>query len=397
MKLHVLLVASMASACSCPGGKLVQALNGCGEPCHPDNRLSINRGVCHDGTMHCDEDGGMECLGFIGPGPEICDGLDNDCDGWVDEDLKKTCSNECGNGQQVCLIGEWSPCNAPQPSPEVCDGIDNDCDGQIDEQTDLPVEFCYTGPPGTASLGICHPGSTRCIDGQSVCMYEQTPVPEICDGIDNDCNGLIDDGITALPLDLVVIMDNSCSMQSSTWKVQQAVVAWVAKYANVTNRRYALVTAPDNDWQAWGNNPRLYQNFTDVATFSSAVNAQVGDLGSGWEPTLDALDDLLSVNNPLGLSWSPYGMSRRAIIVFSDENPQSTWTPEITIPMVMAESAGKTVPISIFTDRTYFDAGIEWDMIANASGGMPGLEIHVPVSQIESELDVIIQDAACGP
>jgi len=69
--------------------------------------------------------------------PEICDGMDNDCDDLIDEDLGET---TCGIGAcsvtvANCLNGEVQTCVPGTPADEICDQIDNDCDGQIDEDS----------------------------------------------------------------------------------------------------------------------------------------------------------------------------------------------------------------------------------------------------------------------
>lgn len=113
---------------------------------------------------------------------ETCDGLDNDCDGEVDEDLTRACSNACGAGTETCNAGNWEGCTAPptSPSTEVCDGVDNDCDGQTDEPgSDLcdTGEVCDNGmcvPPNGEDGGGMHAG---CCDaggaptGQSLALF----------------------------------------------------------------------------------------------------------------------------------------------------------------------------------------------------------------------------------
>ncbi|HCF57335.1 MAG TPA: hypothetical protein DFS52_04975, partial [Myxococcales bacterium] len=61
---------------------------------------------------------------------------------------------------------------------------DNDCDGAVDEQL---TRGCYSGPPGTAGVGVCASGTETCASGAwGSCAGQTLPAEEICDGRDND-------------------------------------------------------------------------------------------------------------------------------------------------------------------------------------------------------------------
>ena len=159
-------------------------------------------GICAPGTTVC-QNGGIRCEPNLPPGPDLCDTLDNDCDGEIDEEgppLGAECDSGhegiCGPGTIICGADSNWVCDPNlQPEEEVCDAIDNDCDGHVDEFFPELGELCETGIPGECAIGI-----TACRVGEIQCDTLVEPVPEICNNLDEDCDGTFDEG--ALPEDV---------------------------------------------------------------------------------------------------------------------------------------------------------------------------------------------------
>ncbi|HET8932687.1 MAG TPA: MopE-related protein [Polyangiales bacterium] len=141
------------------------------------------------------------------PPVEVCNNMDDDCDGNSDEGLPKFCNKPAGiNAPELCdepdetncdgidddcdgVIDEGltNACGACGAEPkEVCDAIDNDCDSRIDEDTNN-MQTCGK------DTGECKTGELVCVAGSEKCEGEIGPAPEKCDCKDNDCDGATDE------------------------------------------------------------------------------------------------------------------------------------------------------------------------------------------------------------
>ena len=152
------------------------------------------------------------CLGEELPTSEVCNGLDDDCDGPVDNapaggelpGVGVDCVTPGGcPGLTICDAGSHTiECQSQSGDLEICNGLDDDCDTLVDElpapgEPDLcdAAGKCAGGectPPGVER--VCTPGHYECVAGAMECVGAVLPEDEVCDGQDNDCDGQIDEG-----------------------------------------------------------------------------------------------------------------------------------------------------------------------------------------------------------
>ncbi|GAB4201852.1 MAG: hypothetical protein OHK0013_14400 [Sandaracinaceae bacterium] len=174
-----------------PGTPSAETCNGIDDDCDgivddelPDATCGV--GACQRTVATCV--GGMLQACMPGaPGTEICNGIDDDCDGVADDGFGTT---SCGVGacQRTvleCVMGVPQMCMPGTPSTETCNNRDDDCDGMVDDG--LGSSSC--------GLGACARTVSNCISGVPQTCTPGSPSAESCNGVDDDCNGAIDDGL----------------------------------------------------------------------------------------------------------------------------------------------------------------------------------------------------------
>ena len=149
------------------------------------------------------------CVAGAAGTTELCNGVDDDCDGLTDQldtsgnlQAAPDCAiqtGECFQSKKTrCLATGWAACtdsdylakSAAYSTTELCDAKDNNCNGQADEGFGLDAA-CDAG------LGACHETGTRiCLANKSAgcSVAAGTPTNESCNALDDDCDGLTDNG-----------------------------------------------------------------------------------------------------------------------------------------------------------------------------------------------------------
>ena len=388
---------------------------------------------------------------------EICDGFDNDCDGQIDEELKCECTidhvgalfpcNEspliCGQGYKTCECADancteiyTTDCVAPCvyfPEPdeicdstigmplqqEECNNFDDNCNQLIDE--DLYVQ-CYSADPDTLYVGICEPGQMTCLTGtwahyypddpespenfiSGFCKGEIVPQEEVCDGVDNDCDGVTDSGEELEPVDIFFIVDWSGSMDTEIIAVMSALNKFAGYYSDEEVLQWGIAMGPmENGMAPYQEYLQLYHNlsgFTDFLAAMAQLNLNSFGMSGAREMLLDAI--YLAMHNLVGsgalplkiadlvwntnkgvsqseppllkfkVNWRTESNVERVIILFTDEHPQSYLLPEVNQQnLIDLISKTSNTKIYVFSkhwhkDNSSYKDG--WEPLCTASGG----------------------------
>ena len=495
--------------------------------------------MCNGIDDDCDgetDEGQLNMCGSCGLEPiEICDGVDNNCDGTTDEDLYQPCYTACGTGVEYCNEGNWTGCTAPPELMEICDGLDNDCDGQVDEGLtcectiqDVGVLFpcmeepllcgqgfktcecvdddcvtinttecfafchwfpdpnevcdphvgmiieeelcnnfddncnqlidedlyalCYSGPEGTVNVGICKPGQATCnygvwggvdADGKFVsgmCEGEVTPQEEVCNGIDDDCDGITDTGEELQETDILFIVDWSGSMDTEISAVLAALNSFASQYSDEKVLQWGLIIGPRVPDQYYGNHNYL-DMISNLSSFTDFMSSFAGLNGTPMSGQYEMLYDAIYISIWNIATILPYGMgdvmwatgvgtsidesnppiedfivnwrpkAKRVIIVFSDEKGQSYmlpnpvppggWNTNDTITQDLLSSVVASTPdlkVYTFSPEKVKEAWNNeggWEPIAKASGGK-WYPLSTSITEMYNYLMEIIDENACS-
>jgi hypothetical protein len=347
------------TGCNC-GGRVEEAYDPrCFTPCYGGDPQNAGKGICTLGTWDCPFTmAEPTCMGWVAPQKPQCNGLDNDCDGQIDVGMWTVCYTgdagtedvgPCHGGFSQCLGQSSGPCvGEVTPIQETCNGIDDDCDGVVD---DIPPMFCYTGPPNTAGVGLCHPGTEECVRGVAYCKGEQTPQPDVCDGIDHECNGAPE----TPSIDVCFMIDlTDGRAEDSFADYLPGTLAALDMYLlqnQSSNMRYCVVGMPAPTDGGAVPYTQLMQDFSDATTTrlfidSLAPTSHSDELG---EPT-DNLDDLWSMATG-GLSPSWRSGSQRYLVMFTADEAES----DDGIPIALVAQTLGTVNMNVvlFVSSTY--------------------------------------------
>lgn len=358
----------------------------CGQPCAFDNNGNVlfgqdaNDYTCHLGKYYCPEDNSKEavCVGSYPPIQEVCsdDGIDYDCDGIPNNliyqvgDFRNTCEQPadktCNMHTQQCIHGNMT-CVVTNPcGPEICDGIDNDGDGLIDaDDPDLILsgpEWEYDGPPETTNVGLCRAGHRECHDGHEVLEGQILPSPEICGSHQDENCDGQVDEVGAVTPQAFALVLDISGSMSGTISIVANTLCDWSTSGRFTTSKFAIITVGTT-----GDAPFIDQ-VTDFVGPQDACNNLVAyllasDLAGGTELVPYGIWGLHNDPN-FNLTW-PLDMTAR-VVFFTDEQPQGyLLTAETDMDNVAEDCVTNNYSVGGFVNGNHF----QWYPMTTACNG----------------------------
>ncbi len=281
---------------------------------------------CEDGFVDLDGDPSNGCeYACTATGAEVCNGLDDDCDGLVDEEdpmLGTPCGSAtgaCERGTIVCQRGALTCSGGRGPSAEVCNGLDDDCDGSTDEHSAAEPLPGVGQRCGESNQGRCRYGTTECHGGAIVCGGAYVgPSVEVCNGLDDDCDGAVDDDPTpptATPPSCT-LTEGVCAGRSP---VCQGASGWQCETPTGYQSTETLCDALDNDCDG-STDEGCLRTFVPAG---SDIRLDTGDTAgshSSVQPTLVVADGSLLA------AWMDLRAGAARILLSRSTNHGASWS-----------------------------------------------------------------------
>nr|MBK7069034.1 hypothetical protein [Deltaproteobacteria bacterium] len=184
------------SAAACPGNAFTAAgtlCRGSAGPCDPAESCTGSAAACPGNTLTA---AGTVCRASAGvcDVAESCNGASSACPA----DAFRPSSTVCRASSSIAACDPAESCTGATalcptnvvtraPTTEVCNGVDDNCSGVIDEGNPGGGGACTTGQPG-----LCSAGTRLCSGGTLVCNRNSAPATEVCNGVDDNCDWTVD-------------------------------------------------------------------------------------------------------------------------------------------------------------------------------------------------------------
>jgi len=288
-------------------------------------------------------------------------------------------------------------------------------------------------------VGICAPGIVQCLEGTwgnyhpetsefipGFCKDEIVPQPDVCNGVDDDCDGITDTGEELKPTDILFIVDWSGSMDIEIFSAMAALNKFAGNYSDEQVLQWGTIIAPIRmDW-GYQEYAQLYQNLSGFSDFLAGM-AQLNVASYQMNGAKEMLHDVLylAIHNlaggglPIPISLLEWDSSKGAqqsipplpdfkinwrteankvVIIFTDEMPQTYMEPEITQDILL-QTINSTTNLKIYTFSTpwHKENGLAkpgWEPLALASGGK-WYELTSDMLTMYNSLMEIIDENAC--